>query len=432
VVKLWLRQLKRRRHLTDCEGGPVEVVYPGRPNDGRGGDFRDAVIASGRENQQGFIEVHTRSSGWQTHGHHLDPLYNQVVLHVALEQDRAGNTVLENGKKVPTIVLNNNATPSVPPGKAERRWACGNLVRKPRLETLMRALDRAGQRRFAAKAARFQLPMTPREIGQDLYQGMVEALGYTKNQTPFRELSRRAPLKLLAAWLDIEKSEEDSLIDLQSLLLGSAGLLPSQRSLEAADNEYVSRLERRWADFPPRKAMPFSEWELFKVRPGNYPVRRIIALSHWLRRYRLDGWFQSLLDLVRQTPAGRVHIDLESALLVAAEGYWACRYDFGLPSAVTLSRALLGRQRAAEIIINVILPFTFSQSQMAAEPMLGQKVREIYTSYPRLAVNAIERHMQRQLAIGPDLLNSACRQQGLIQIYKAYCTQGKCGECGLV
>jgi len=35
--------------------------------------------------------------------------------------------------------------------------------------------------------------------------------------------------------------------------------------------------------------------------------------------------------MVRGLPADRLHIDLESALLVSAEGYWASHYDFGLP-----------------------------------------------------------------------------------------------------
>jgi hypothetical protein len=431
VVKLWLGRLKQTRRLTDSEGEPLEVVYPGRPNDGRGGDFRDAVIFSGPETRQGCIEVHTRSSGWQTHGHHLDPLYNEVVLHVALEQDRRGKTVLQNGKTVPTIILGRPLHRSAPVGRHGSGLPCGSLARKQRLKTLGGILDRAGDRRFQDKAARFQPGAAPAEAGQSLYQGMAEALGYTKNKIPFRELSRRVPLTRLSGLLDMGRPAEACLLDLQSLLLGCAGLLPSQRGLQALDIEYVLRLERRWASGVQPDAMSVSDWELFKVRPGNYPVGRIISLSHWLCRYRPQGFFPALVDLVRQVPAERLYIDLESALLVAAEGYWAGHYDFGLPGLRGTSRTLLGRERASAVIINVILPFTFFWSRQAAEPELGRKVREIYAAYPRRGVNSIERHMRHQLAIGPDLVNSARRQQGLVHLYKAYCTQGKCAECEL-
>ncbi len=431
VVQLWLRHIKKRRRLTDSEGGPVEVVYPGRPNDGRGADFRDAVISSGAETRQGCIEFHSRSSGWQAHGHHLDPVYNEVVLHVAWTQDSPGPTVLQNGKTVPTIILGSHVQPATRPGCQESRLPCSQSERNLRPKALKGILDLAGDRRFQARAARFEAGTKIRDPGQSLYQGMAEALGYSKNQIPFRELSRRVPLRLLRVSLGALRPEEECLMELQAILLGSAGLLPSQRELEVESNEFILQLERNLASGVRREAMSSSAWELFKVRPGNYPVGRIIALSHWLCRFRRKGLFLSLIEMVRGLPAGRPHIDLESALLVTAEGYWASHYDFGLPSKPGTCRALLGRERASAVIINVILPFIFFWSQKVAEPRLGQKAREIFEGYPRLGMNSIEQHMLHQLAISPELANSARRQQGLIHLYKAFCTQGKCGECDL-
>ena len=431
VVQLWLRHIKKRRRLTDSEGGPVEVVYPGRPNDGRGADFRDAVILSGAETRRGCIEFHTRSSGWQAHGHHLDPLYNEVVLHVAWTQDCPGRTVLQNGKTVPTIILRSHLHSSTGLGSEERRLPCSQSARNLRPKALEGILDMAGERRFQARAARFETGTATRDPGQSLYQGMAEALGYSKNQIPFRELSRRVPLRLLRVSPGARRPEEDCLTELQSILLGSAGLLPSQRGLEVESNEFILQLERHFASGVRRAAMPSSAWQLFKVRPGNYPVGRIIALSYWLCRFRRKGLFSSLVEMVRGLPADRLHIDLESALLVTAEGYWASHYDFGLPCKAGICRALLGRERASVVTINVILPFIFFWSQKMDEPRLGQKALETYAGYPRLGMNSIERHMLHQLAIGPDQANSARRQQGLIHLYKAFCTQGKCGECDL-
>ena len=106
VVRIWQQQLQNRRLLDDCEGRPVEIIYPGRLNDGQGGDFKDAVVISGNACKSGDIEIHTRSSLWEGHGHHRNPVYNRVVLHVALEQDRPGRALLQNGQTIPTIILN--------------------------------------------------------------------------------------------------------------------------------------------------------------------------------------------------------------------------------------------------------------------------------------------------------------------------------------
>jgi hypothetical protein len=85
VVRLWLKQLERRRTSITTDGQSLDVLYPGRPSDSPGGDFRDAAVLVGDAVRHGCIEIHNRTSGWETHGHHLDPHYNYVVLHVVLQ-----------------------------------------------------------------------------------------------------------------------------------------------------------------------------------------------------------------------------------------------------------------------------------------------------------------------------------------------------------
>ena len=82
LIKIWQHQLLDKTGLTTEDGKPLTVVYPGRLNDGRGADFRDAVISTGRRLIRGDVEVHVKSSGWEGHRHHLDAVYNRVVLHV--------------------------------------------------------------------------------------------------------------------------------------------------------------------------------------------------------------------------------------------------------------------------------------------------------------------------------------------------------------
>jgi hypothetical protein len=119
------------------------------------------------------------------------------------------------------------------------------------------------------------------------------------------------------------------------------------------------------------------------------------------------------------------HRELEKMFIVNTAGYWVGHFDFGTP--VNSSPTLLGAERAAEIVVNAVLPFV----DAAAQTGVAAKAREIYRRYPRLAANALERHMAGQLNLERGVVNSACRQQGLLHIYKTRCSQGECGACPL-
>jgi hypothetical protein len=228
--------------------------------------------------------------------------------------------------------------------------------------------------------------------------------------------------------------EEECLAQLQARLLGMAGLLPSQRQdlprARQPDDEWCDRLERLWASLPHPEVMSFNAWHLFKVRPVNSPVRRLAAMSYLIRRYRDRGMRDSWLGLLRETPATQGQRQLEQGFLVTTHGYWAEHFDFG-PLRRMRNPTLLGRGRAAEIVVNVLLPFAFAWGRFTGETGLSEPAFTLYLAYTRLAVNSIERHMVAQLGLSHHLVNSARRQQGLIQIYQNLCIQGKCGDCAL-
>jgi hypothetical protein len=133
---------------------------------------------------------------------------------------------------------------------------------------------------------------------------------------------------------------------------------------------------------------------------------------------------------LRKTSATQGQRQLEEGFLVAARGYWAGHFDFG-PCRRIGNPTLLGRGRAAEIVVNVLLPFAFAWGQFTGESELSESAFSLYLAYTRLAVNSIERHMVSQLGLSHRLVDSARRQQGLIHIYQNLCIQGKCGDCAL-
>jgi hypothetical protein len=440
IIKIWQHQLLDRAELTTEGGEPIKIIYPGRINDDRGADFRDAVIATSRGLIRGDIEVHIKSSEWRAHRHHQDSVYNRVILHVVMWHNTEAATDLQNGESVPILVLDkyikgpidrrlNLACPpaglGIPCLKASERLTSGIMAE---------FLDSAGQERFLAKVTRFQAELAQMEASQSLYQGIMGALGYTKNKLPFLELARRLPLQILESITQDKISDEECLARQQALLLGTAGLLPSLRQAgyqeDKLNDQWIDRLEKLWASSHQTEAMSSGVWHLFKVRPNNSPVRRIVAMSYLILRYRQKGILKEIINMVNEVPVNKGHRRLEKGLQVTANGYWASHFDFGSGNRLR-NPTLLGSRRAADIIVNVLLPFTLAWGRLNSQPELEKKALDLYRCYPRLAVNTVERHMMNQLGLSSRLVNSAQRQQGLIHLYNTLCTQGRCNSCRL-
>ncbi len=420
VVKIWQDCLAGRTDLVTEDDGPVEVVYPGRLNDGRGADLRDAVIAVGQRLRRGEVEIHVRSSSWWGHGHYLDPSYNRVILHVVYQYDTEKAVVLQDGRRVPTLALEKFVAENI-----QRSLPCRPVAARYGDEFIGGTLNDAGDLRFAARVAEFQAVLSRVGADQALYESIMGALGYTKNKTPMIELARRLPLSRLIEAAPPEAPDDECLARYQALLLGMAGLLPSD--IEG----WAGRLRQIWKSYGVEETMDSGDWHSFKVRPGNLPCRRLAAMSYLLLRFRDEGLLAGLVQVLESAAPETARSRLENSLLVEAGGFWGGNLDFSLPGRRAVP-ALLGVDRAGVIVVNVLLPFTAAWGKAVSRPGLTHKAIDIYRRYPALAENALERHMRRQLGVSRMPVGSARRQQGIIYMCKTLCSQGRCLECPLV
>lgn len=420
------------KELATVEGERIAVLYPGMRNGDRGPDFRDAVITNGHRLTQGDIEVHSKSSDWYRHRHHCDAGYNTVILHVVMHHDCDPTTLLQSGKTVPILCLAQALQYQA--YLLPYQLPCFRIMDRLDKQTLVRLLNIAGEHRFKQKAMHFLDEIVhlaqEEEAEQVLFRGMTRALGYAKNTEPFEELAHRLPISSI--------KHTKGLVVKQALLLGTAGLLPSQRSMNnIASERQILELERTWrsAEREPR-TMKENDWNLSHVYPNNSPVRRIIALSYLLERYsegnrRLQGsLLSSLLQLAEEADPPRGHHLLDNSLVVVGDEYWRNHFDFDVRTRTKMS-ALLGNGKAGEIAVNVLLPFVFAWGRMAGKPESMKKAMELYNTYPKLAQNQITRHMAKQLCLEGTSGFTACHQQGLIHIFKNYCREGACSQCPL-
>jgi hypothetical protein len=132
-----------------------------------------------------------------------------------------------------------------------------------------------------------------------------------------------------------------------------------------------------------------ADWCFFRVRPDNFPTRRLIALSYLISRYHKSGLLRGILRLVKKAPAGTEHHWLESGLAVASHGYWQNHFDFGIVT--SRASAFIGYEKASAIIINTILPFAAAWGELDSDSKLKKKAAEIYRRYPKTGDNELTR-----------------------------------------
>lgn len=439
LSQIWKHQRIKREALQISSGERVRVIHPGWLNEDSGPDFRQALIAlNGDKLLQGDIELHLTTRGWQEHGHDRDPEYDGVILHVVMWGDGEKPTLLHTGRTVPTLVLHpylegsleqlqQTVQSSLPLN--EPCHAAGKHLGAAVLGDL---LDKAGEERFHSKEEQFKRQLAVKDANQVLYEGIMKALGYAKNKIPAEELARRLPLVVLRRF-SLSRPLPDSVLTLQALLLGTAGLLPKQRPRKGRGEEvWVRELERQWDSLGISQTMSRVEWRFFRVRPENFPTGRLAAVSYLLVRHGEEGLLQSVLRTLRQVDPRKDYKRLEQEFTVTATGYWATHFDFGVEA--WGNRSLIGRGRAREIVVNILLPFGSVWAEMTSQPRLKEQALEIYRAYPRSGENRVTRYMERQIAGAdyPWLIDSSRRQQGLIHLYQTLCTRRLCHQCTLV
>ena len=424
ISRIW--QNKLVTELATENGDKIHIIHPGRSSNTHGCDFQDAVFTINGKMATGNIEVHVKSSQWHSHGHHRNPKYNNIALHVVWWHDSQDPTLLQNGQAVPTICLGSflNNTPDELNKRINLHGSplpyCPIISRNPNIGSLNKLLSIAGEERFVAKADAFRKALKEEDAGQVIYRGIARALGYAKNAKPCEDLANKLPLIIL----EEIKSKPDSIS--QALVLGTAGLLPSQRHKSIEDRE-VDKLETIWQSLDITETMKEADWCFFRVRPDNFPTRRLIALSHLISRHSKTELRQGIIQMVKKAPLGAEHRWLESGLTVAGSGYWRNHFDLGITQ--KKSSSLLGREKASAIIINTVLPFVCAWSELNSDSKLKKKATDIYRCYHGTGDNELTRYMKQQLMLNPGVRISACQQQGLIHIFKTCCRRRNCTEC---
>ncbi len=424
VAWLWTQEVGAT--LTTTDGQRVQVVYPGRRYGSWGPDFHGALLAIGDRLTRGDVEIHVHGRDWTQHRHAGDPAYDDTVLHVVLEQGRSPLATLADGVAVPTVELSSGIPASAFPSLLARWTHEGS--RPPVAaaclsgEEAIARLDRAGMERFRGKVARFEGDMACVSSVQALWAGLLESLGYAANVAPFRALADRVPAV-----------EAEHLVTagcgqlLEAILLGEAGLLPSQRG-RLSYEDYAAAVERAWHASRRGPRSPLG-WRWVGARPGNTPVRRVAAAAALIGDAARWPMERHVVAALAELPPRRAASALRALLARSGDSYWQLHGDLDRPLFRPL--ALIGEQRAADAVVNVVLPWAAALGRSQDTLWIEEAAERVYAAHPPLASNQITRHMALQIlgSTRPSFRLAAQRQQGLIHIYRGWCDARDCAAC---
>ena len=403
LASTWENRRFPRSGLATTSGVDVVVTDPGQRNTDSGPDFIDAVLRFGAGPfERGPVELHRRPSDWRAHGHDGDAAYSAILLHVVAESrgltELAGRPLLE----LPAARRRGGAPPT--PVRASRR-----------------ELELQGDARFDGAAARIEGDIAAVGPEQALYEGLLGALGYAKNEDGFRELARIAPFAFLHWHASNARTAAERDRRLGGLLFGAAGLLPSLDASAGggAPDRETSGLEDSWSRFGDGRSLPPGTWRTFRVRPDNTPVRRVAAAvrlaSGWLER----DLTERLAAAAAQGEARRAARAVAAELVIEARGYWATRRRFGTKRAGARPAALVGWGRAREMAANVVLPFLAALGDWRGDGALEEAARAAYRAMPAPPDNAVAAWaMPRALSRAGAPRLTARQQQGLLHLAK--------------
>ena len=386
LAQLWLRTRVLSSGIVTEGGERLRVVYPGRSNPRAGPDFLDAILATDSgEIMRGDVELHLRAPDWYGHGHHVDPNYNGVILHVVLSTVGRVRTELPSRMSAPIASL---APVADELARLQITHAIAAGDEPPEEQSnIGNRLDAAGDKKFLSRSAGFALAVRGSTPDDLLYEAIMEALGYASNRRPFRQLARRAPLSTLAVLR--HEPPTTRYLALLALLGKTSGLLEAVERVAG-----VSGLNRLAEKLPRTRPLSRDVWDLHRVRPTNHPANRLVGAAKILDMYSHRGLLHGLEEDLRENGPRAV----AKRLTV---------------------RPYVGTGRAGDIVVNVVLPFFHAYAGIIQDSTLSRLSVEGYRKYPRLSDNDILREMRGLLSLDLKTVHNARRQQGLMQLYRS-------------
>ena len=406
---VWKHRLWRSEDMVTNTGKKVRVVDPGLLNTDAGPDFFNAKIEIDGHMWVGNVEMHYRATDWKRHHHDSDKAYDSVILHVVAKDDAPVRRT--NGELIPQLVL--EVSPQFNADYASLVGAtievpCATKIKQVPHLTIVEWVEGLAFERLHGKVERIhQLLDSFNGSWEDVcYVTLARNFGFGINNDAFERLARRTPLRLLG-------KHSDSVLQIEALLFGQAGMLDAQK---LGMDSYYNQLCTEYAFLSNKfqlTPMEKESWKLFRIRPQNFPYRRIAMLAQFI-----EGGFR-MMNRILEAEGEK---EMRALFEVELSGYWTKHYTFGKPN--ERATATLSRSSTDIILINTVAPLLYAYGELTGNYEMTDKAIKLLEDL-RAESNSIVSHFVAYGIDCPDALTS----QALVQLKREYCDARKCIYC---
>ena len=405
---IWKHLLFSTRELKTVSGEVVRIIKQGEQNTNAGPDFLNAQVQIGKVRWAGSVEIHTKTSLWNVHGHSTDKAYENVILHVVYEDD------LQEKSKIPLLELKNYIADSVLDKYSvlhsnnyyipceKQISGVDPFIRSTWMERML--IEKLEQRVHGIEE---KIKSTKGDWREVFYQYLGRNYGFKVNSEAFEKLAETLPQSILA-------KHRNNLAQMEALLYGKAGMLYNDFT-----DTYPGALKKEWNFLKLKYGLTPIEsgrWKFLRMRPDNFPTIRISQFA------RLAYNSENLFSVILETDSIK---ELQSHFKSEASRYWNTHYTFDNPAQEDIPKKM-GRSSIDILLINTVAPMMYAYGYLRKEQKFIDKALEILQQI-KPEKNSITLNMS-----GIGFVNkSAFDSQSILHLKKNYCDKKLCLSCGI-
>jgi hypothetical protein len=407
---IWKFQYYNSNELLAVNGDAIQVIHPGSHNLNQGPDFTEAKIKISDTLWAGNIELHINSSHWNLHGHSSDHNFKNIILHVVWNHDveiKDGN-----GNNLHTLELQSRVSKLLLEKYAQLMNVAQFIPCEKQLHQVNElALSSWKQRLVAERLLTrseniLQILKETNYHWEECFWWLIAAnFGLKVNSDIFQQIAKTLPVPVLG-------KHKNSIIQIEALLFGQAGLLKNQFS-----EKYPALLQKEYRFYQKKYKLNPVDGELYflRMRPANFPTIRLAQLAMLIHES------EHLFSKIKEANS---IAEVKKMFGVVANDYWHYHYIFDEETDCKIKT--LGKQMIDNIIINTVVPILFSYGLHHNEEYFKEK-----------AINWLEEVSPEKNSItkGFEILGFANKNafdsQALLQLKKEYCDKRNCLQCSI-
>ncbi len=392
---VWNHLLFEFSYLQSNQNEPIKIVNKGKYNFGQGPDFKEAVIEIQNIQWNGNIEIETHSQNWYEHKHHKNPEFNSVILLVCYEHDDKVKIINSNGWEIPVLVLKPFILQEVI-NKLEillqQEIPCKPFI--PHFPTALQKslLTQKAMERLDNKVMVFK--------GLDLemisWKLLWKAFGDPYHSDFFLEISEKLNPQYFFECTEILEKE--------AIAFGIAGFLNG-----IYEDSYFHKLKELWNYLKVKYSLTEinPQFVNFKTRFHSYPHILLVQLVAWFHEH---GNLLLLPQKFYFENFGK------------PSNYWQNHTFFDRPSKVKIG---IGKQKILKLLLNWYFPFHWHYAKYYQKENMEKFLEEFSETEKE------DSQLIKKMENWGWKIENGLESQGVIELYKKFCLERRCLECGL-